>query len=104
MSLNKSHEEGTTNSTLTSLRDNFRSDTSHNNSKPLVKLSQKQDARMKKPESANSFPPDALIKTWMWMAYVSQDEEVKYLGKNNLTSSFGSLKAAVTYMESRSGK
>jgi hypothetical protein len=49
-------------------------------------------------------PPHALIKSWLWMAYMCKDDIIKAQGVRNLKRVFGSCKQAIAYMEKQQGK
>jgi hypothetical protein len=57
--------------------------------------------------SDTSTPPDALVKTWMWMMTNKDDEELRLSGRQKLVDAFGGINAAVKFIEEmneRNGK
>lgn len=45
--------------------------------------------------------PEALVRTWMWMLSVSTDREFNVKGRNCLIDNFGSIDAAIKYLQSK---
>lgn len=52
----------------------------------------------------NKKPPESLIRTWVWMMAESNNPDLMERGRENLISAFGSMKAAIEYIEKEVNK
>jgi hypothetical protein len=49
----------------------------------------------------HTHPPATLVSTWIWMMQESREKDVKELGQSRIKHEFGSLYAAIEYVDSQ---
>ncbi|WP_199271678.1 hypothetical protein [Paraglaciecola sp. L3A3] len=49
----------------------------------------------------HNYPPEPLIRTWVWMMSENQNPLLMNKGRENLINAFGSIQKAIEYIESQ---